>query len=120
MSYYRVGRVLAGRSLYPLLNKDLSIISHPGGSVFTPDVPFKKNKYGAPTGGCEKTLLWRIKLVRILALKTPNQGLDCSYCCWVAWPRLTQKECFFTDTGRALGLDKVLAVELRYTIQAIM
>ena len=27
------------------------------------------------------------------ALKTLNLGLDCSLCCWVACPRLKQKEC---------------------------
>ena len=27
-------------------------------------------------------------------LKAPNLVLDCSFCCWVAWPRFTEKECF--------------------------
>ena len=29
-------------------------------------------------------------------LKTPNMKLDCSFCCRVAWPRLAEKQCFFT------------------------
>ena len=39
------------------------------------------------TGVCEKTLLRIRRLVGNSALKTPNLWLDCSFCCWVAWPR---------------------------------
>ena len=27
----------------------------------------------------------------VSSLQTPNLGLDCSFCCWVAWPRLNVK-----------------------------
>lgn len=37
---------------------------------------------------CGKTIL-RIRIqVGQSALKTPNLWLDCSFCCWAAWPRL--------------------------------
>ena len=31
-----------------------------------------------------------------------NQGPDCRFCRWVAWPGLAEKECFFGDTGTSL------------------
>ena len=37
------------------------------------------------------------------ALRVPNLGLDCSFCHWVARPRLTQKECFFSQTPAVLA-----------------
>ena len=45
-------------------------------------------------GVCEKTLLRRRGPLGKSAWKTPNQGLDSSFCCWIARPRLVQKECF--------------------------
>ena len=47
----------------------------------------------------KKSLLWIRKQVGKSAFKTPNQGLDCSFCCWIAWPRLAQKECSLKDAG---------------------
>ena len=38
----------------------------------------------------DKKTGWKISS----ALKAPNLGLDCSFCCWVARPRLKWKECF--------------------------
>ena len=35
----------------------------------------------------------------LLACKTPDQGLERSFCYCVVGQRLTEKECFFTDTG---------------------
>ena len=43
---------------------------------------------GVATGFCEKTLLRIRRPVGNSPLKTPNLGLDCSFCCWVVWPRL--------------------------------
>ena len=37
----------------------------------------------------------------VLAFRTPNQGLEIRFCCWIAGQGLAQKECFFTDTGIA-------------------
>ena len=37
--------------------------------------------------------------MNILASKTPNQGLDDSFCCWTAGQGLAQKDVYFTDTG---------------------
>ena len=45
-----------------------------------------------------KTLLWRRTLLGNLASKTPNQGLESSFCCCVAVQGLTQRNVFFTDT----------------------
>ena len=44
-----------------------------------------------------QTLLRRRTQVGKSDLKAPNQGLDCGFCCWVAWPRLAEKECFCAD-----------------------
>ena len=32
------------------------------------------------------------KLIGILTFRSPNQGLDCSFCCWVAGQGLAEKE----------------------------
>ena len=40
------------------------------------------------TGVCEKDPPPDMKVGKS-DLKAPNLGLDCSFCCWVAWPRLT-------------------------------
>ena len=40
---------------------------------------------------------WEIYLT-----KTPQQGLDSSFCCYVARQRLAQKQYLFTDTGKSL------------------
>ena len=32
------------------------------------------------------------------ALRTPHLWLGCSFCCWVAWPRLKTKECCCSQT----------------------
>ena len=37
----------------------------------------------------KKGLLRKIIHIGILAFRAPNQLLDRSFCCWVAWPRLT-------------------------------
>ena len=53
------------------------------------------------TGVCEKQQLLRIRRqVGNSASRTPNLGLDCSLCCWVAWPRLKLKECFMFPRHR--------------------
>ena len=49
----------------------------------------------------KKTLLRRGRRVGNLHKQAPNRGLDSSFCCCVARQRLTQQECFFTDTGTA-------------------
>ena len=43
----------------------------------------------------QTAFLWRIGRVGRLASKTPNQGLEGSFCCWIAGERLLQKECCF-------------------------
>ena len=40
--------------------------------------------------------------VGMLACKTPNQGVESSFCHWIAWPSLAEKNCFFTDTKISL------------------
>ena len=59
-------------------------------------------------GVCKKTLLRKIIHTGISAVRSPNQGLDCSFCRWIAGHGLAEKERFsFTDTGvsplRGLG-----------------
>ena len=56
------------------------------------------------TGVCETNTLWKIVDTEMLALRTPNQGLDCSFCRWVAGHGLAEKECVFTDSGRTSRL----------------
>ena len=46
----------------------------------------------------KRTLLRIRRQVGTSALKAPHLGLDCSFCCWVAGPRLTQRGSFFRDT----------------------
>ena len=41
------------------------------------------------------TILRRRIHMKLLASKTPNQGLNNSFCCWTAGQRLAQKECSF-------------------------
>ena len=43
------------------------------------------------TGVCEQKHSSGPKYIHIgvLAFRAPTQGLDCSFCCWVAWPRRT-------------------------------
>ena len=52
-----------------------------------------------PVSG-EKTLLRRRRPLGTLDLKTPNQGLESSFCRCVAGQGLAQNECFVTDAGR--------------------
>ena len=48
------------------------------------------------TGVCEKnTTPGKRTLGEIRLNKKTNQGLESGFCCWVAWPRLVQKECVF-------------------------
>ena len=47
------------------------------------------------TGVCEKTLLRIRRREGKLASRTPNRGLERSFCRCVAGQRLAQKECFF-------------------------
>ena len=47
------------------------------------------------TGVCEKTLLRRRIHVKLLVSRTPNRGLESSFCCWTAGQGLAQKECLF-------------------------
>ena len=42
----------------------------------------------------KKTLLRIRRQAGESALKAPNLELDCSFCCWVAWPGLARKESF--------------------------
>ena len=51
----------------------------------------------------EKPLLQMRRQVGQSALRALNLGLDCSFCCWVAGPRLTQKECF-SQTPASRGI----------------
>ena len=52
-----------------------------------------------PTGVCEKRSSGKVIQIGILAFRPPNQGLDCSFCRWIAGHGLAQKEYVFTDTG---------------------
>ena len=54
-----------------------------------------RNNNNNNKGVCEKTLLRRRIHVKLLASKTPNQGLESSFCCWTAGQGLVQKECLF-------------------------
>ena len=47
----------------------------------------------------QKTLLRKIIHIGILVFRSPNQGLESSFCCWTAGQGLAQKERFLTDTG---------------------
>ena len=66
------------------------------------------------TGVCEKTLLRRRIPLGKLARKTPNQGLECSFCHRTAGQGLAQKEWSFTDTGStsAVGSRQLASVVL--------
>ena len=58
------------------------------------------------TGVCEKTLLRRRRPFGQLAWKTPNRGLESSFCRWIAWQGLAQKECVCSQTPVAADLER--------------
>ena len=51
--------------------------------------------------------------------KAPTLGLDCSFCCWVAWPRLTEKECIFIHRYE-MGCGRADINDIKITMIAIM
>ena len=57
----------------------------------------------------KKTFLRIRRLVGNSALKAQNLGLDCSFCLWVAWPRLRRKV-FFSDTGSRDNLSREMLI----------
>ena len=58
--------------------------------VRIPVLPVSVNKHITPEKNtCGEQTVFR----------APNQGEDRSFGYWIAWSKLAQKECFFTDTG---------------------
>ena len=69
------------------------------------------------TGVCEKTLLRIRRRAGTLALKTPNQGLESSFCCWIALSRFARKDCLFHRRRYVCRLQLGIYIILYYSIR---